>query len=164
MIGFTTRTSASGRMVSRVRFVRVTQGGLSEAVTCASYSDTPLWNLTMTSDDDLLRAITERIVERFHPTRIVLFGSRARGDADDDSDYDLFVEMPSRKSSAERIADVLALFGLREWSLDVVVYTPEEARRWREAPGSFLSQIESEGRILYDGDCFILPSVAEESA
>ena len=38
-------------------------------------------------------AIVRAIVERLAPRRIVLFGSRARGDADDDSDIDLMVEL-----------------------------------------------------------------------
>ncbi|NLG35608.1 MAG: nucleotidyltransferase domain-containing protein, partial [Lentisphaerae bacterium] len=41
----------------------------------------------------LIAGITDKIVRRFHPVRIVLFGSRARGDAHPDSDIDLFVEM-----------------------------------------------------------------------
>ena len=60
--------------------------------------------------------------------------------------------------------DVLALFGLREWSMDVVVYTPDEVRRFRGVSGSFLSQIESEGRVIYDGNRLLLPGVVDESA
>jgi predicted nucleotidyltransferase len=93
--------------------------------------------------------VTERIVEHFAPERVVLFGSCARGTATDESDVDLFVEMESDKRAPERIAEVLSLFGLRPWSLDVVVYTPEEVRRIAGKPGTFLARIEAGGRTIY---------------
>jgi len=43
-----------------------------------------------------------------------------------------------------------AIFGLRPWSLDVVVYTPEEVERLRGIHGTLLSVIEAEGRLLYE--------------
>ncbi|MFN2431417.1 MAG: nucleotidyltransferase family protein [Gemmatimonadota bacterium] len=46
--------------------------------------------------------IARRITERFDPERIVLFGSRARGDYDEDSDVDVFVEMESDQRPPER--------------------------------------------------------------
>lgn len=95
--------------------------------------------------DDLARAI----VRRFHPERVVLFGSRARGEAGAESDTDLFVEMETDLRPPERIANILAVFGLRAWALDVVVYTPAEVRRLRGVPGSLLSEIEAQGRVLY---------------
>jgi len=100
--------------------------------------------------DELLADITRRIVERFHPRRIVLFGSRARGDARPDSDIDLFIEMESGKRPSDRAIDVLSVFGLRPWSMDVLVYTPEEVRRSRSDPGSLVESIEAEGRVLHD--------------
>ena len=100
--------------------------------------------------DELLSDITLRIVERFHPRRILLFGSRARGDARPDSDIDLFIEMESGKRPSDRAIEVLSLFGLRPWSMDVVVYTAEEVRRSRGNPGSLVEAIEAEGRVLHE--------------
>ena len=54
---------------------------------------------------DVPAAIAEmvrRIVERFDPEKIILFGSHARGDATPDSDVDLLVVMPVQGSSARR--------------------------------------------------------------
>lgn len=42
----------------------------------------------------LLTAIINYSVERLHPQRIILFGSRARGDAETRSDYDIAIEAP----------------------------------------------------------------------
>ena len=103
-----------------------------------------------TNDDELLADITRRIVERFDPRRIVLFGSRARGDSRPDSDIDLFIEMDSPKRPSDRAIDVLKLFGLRLWSMDVLVYTPDEVRASRGRPGSLVQSIEAEGRVLHE--------------
>ena len=93
---------------------------------------------------------TRTIVERFHPKRIVLFGSHARGEAGADSDLDLFIEMHTSRRPPERAIEVSAAFGLRPWPLDVVVYTPEEVQRLRGVSGTLLSTIEKEGKVLYE--------------
>ncbi len=49
--------------------------------------------MTTTTDRRLQSAI-ERIIQKLDPDRIVLFGSRARGDMRDDSDYDLLIILP----------------------------------------------------------------------
>ena len=64
---------------------------------------------------DLLKEVTKTIVQRFHPKRIVLFGSHARGEARPDSDLDLFIEMESNLRPPQRAVAVSALFGLRRW-------------------------------------------------
>jgi predicted nucleotidyltransferase len=45
-------------------------------------------------NDPLLAEIVRRLVEAYQPERIYLFGSKARGDAGPDSDYDLMVVVP----------------------------------------------------------------------
>ena len=97
-----------------------------------------------------LREVTRRIVNEFAPRRVVLFGSYARGGAGRDSDLDLFVEMESDDRPPVRAARVAALFGLRRWPLDVVVYTPEEVARLRGVGGTLLSEIEADGQVLYE--------------
>jgi predicted nucleotidyltransferase len=98
----------------------------------------------------LLEQVTRTIVERFHPKRIVLFGSHTRGDAGSDSDLDVFIEMQTPRRPPERAIEVSAAFGLRSWPLDVVVYTPEEVQRLRGVSGTLLSVIEKEGKVLYE--------------
>ena len=102
------------------------------------------------SDERILGDLTRLLVERFGARRVVLFGSRARGDARPDSDFDVFVEMESTERPPERNARILAEIGLRPWSLDLLVYTPDEVARVRPIPGTLLSMIESEGRVLHD--------------
>lgn len=97
-----------------------------------------------------LEKIAATIVEKFNPVRVVVFGSHARGEAGEDSDLDLFVEMETENSPPDRAVEVSAVFGLRPWSLDVVVYTPAEVKRLRTVRGTLLSIIETEGEVLYE--------------
>ncbi len=99
---------------------------------------------------ELLNHVTQTIVDRFHPKRIVLFGSAARNESRSGSDMDLFIEMESDLRPPERAVEVSAVFGLRSWPLDLIIYTPEEVQRLRDRPGTLLSIIEKEGRVLYE--------------
>lgn len=101
-------------------------------------------------DSALIERITRTIVERFNPKRIVLFGSHARGDADPESDIDLFIEMESDKRPPERIMEVSRAFGLRDWPMDIVVYTPDEMARFKKIRGTLASIVDAEGKVLYE--------------
>jgi predicted nucleotidyltransferase len=109
-----------------------------------------------------IEIITRTIVERFHPRRIILFGSQARGEARPDSDIDLFVEMETVRRPPERAIEISAAFGLRPWAMDVVVYTPGEVARLRSIGGNLLSTIEREGVVLYERPKDELPRLDEQ--
>ncbi len=97
-----------------------------------------------------LEHTVKMIAEAFHPERIVLYGSHARGEADRESDIDLFIEMESNLSPPERAIAISNLFGLRPWSMDLVVYTPDEVNKLQGIHGTLLSQIERDGQVLYE--------------
>ncbi len=102
------------------------------------------------SQEPDLEQITQKIVQRFHPHRIILFGSRARGNARPDSDVDLLIEMESDLAPAARTIEVDSVFGLRSWAMDVLVYTPAEIRRLRAVPWTIVARAEAEGKVLYE--------------
>ena len=100
--------------------------------------------------DSLLPEIVRRLVGALSPERIYLFGSRARGDASDQSDYDLLVVVNQRTGpgyDTERRAHG-ALWGLRV-SRDVVVVTRDQFNRQRGLAASLPATVEREGRLLY---------------
>jgi uncharacterized protein len=98
----------------------------------------------------ILREIVGRLLTAYEPDFIYLFGSRARGDAGPDSDYDLLVVVPDN-ASRERKRSGLAYRTLRGTgaSADVLVCTRSyfDARRHLKAslPGTILR----EGRLLH---------------
>jgi len=104
----------------------------------------------MRSADEILSDITRTIVARFNPERIVLFGSRARGDHDRESDFDIFIEMQSTQRPVDRDVEVSLSLSPRDYSLDVLVYTPDEVEARRGIPGSLVDLVEAEGQVLYE--------------
>ena len=99
---------------------------------------------------EILQKITERLLQEFHPDRIILFGSQARGKADDRSDVDILVVCPIEKNRrALMVAMDRALKGLGI-ARDVVVLSPEEFERDRHIPGSIAHPAFLEGKILYE--------------
>jgi predicted nucleotidyltransferase len=96
----------------------------------------------------VIRAWARRVAERFHPDKIILFGSYASGTPHEDSDVDILVVMPARNQldQAVRID--------REcepcFPLDIIVRKPENMQ-WRLEEGdSFLTEIVSKGKVLYE--------------
>ncbi len=101
-------------------------------------------------DEALYTEIVRRIVEAADPERIILFGSRARGNHRPDSDLDLFIEMETPDRPHERAVKIRSAFGLYRQPMDIVVYTPAEVQRLRGKFWTLLSEIESQGRVLYE--------------
>jgi predicted nucleotidyltransferase len=93
-------------------------------------------------------AMVRRIVRRFSPEKVILFGSHAAGTARPDSDVDLLVVMPVHGTRAEQeLAIRKALRGFRI-PKDIVVTTPE-AFAWRKSvPGTIERPAARKGRIL----------------
>ena len=101
--------------------------------------------------DDAIEVMTRRIVERFHPLRVVLFGSRARNEARSVSDFDLLIVAPSTQLRWQRTAPVYqALAGIGV-AKDIVWWTPEEIAEWRGVQAHFISTALREGKVLYEG-------------
>lgn len=100
--------------------------------------------------DSLLEQVIHTIVQRFHPRRLILFGSRARGESHSGSDTDLFIEMDTPLGRWQRSREVRSALGLMPASFDILVYTPDEVRRLRALDSALLADIEREGVVLYD--------------
>lgn len=93
--------------------------------------------------------MVRRLVSRFDPDRIVLFGSHARGAAGPDSDVDLLVVMPVvGEVRAKRLEMRLALHDIGV-AKDIVLVTPEQYRRQRDIPGTIVHPAVREGKALY---------------
>ena len=100
--------------------------------------------------DSTLAEITRRLVATYQPERIYLFGSRARGMGDVDSDYDLLVVVSDGTSPAQRRSSRAyeALWGLPA-SGDILVWTHTAFAERLHLRASLPSTVEREGRLLY---------------
>jgi predicted nucleotidyltransferase len=95
--------------------------------------------------DDLVR----QIVATVHPLKVILFGSRARGVARFDSDYDIMVVVrngSNRRHVRQRL--FVALSG-NEINYDLLVSTPEDFERYGYHPSLVYKYILEEGVDLY---------------
>jgi predicted nucleotidyltransferase len=96
-----------------------------------------------------LDRMVKRLVRRFDPDQIILFGSHARGDARPDSDVDLLVVLPLTGSKrAKRVEMQLAVRDIRV-PKDIIVATPEEIVRQRNVVGTLIRPALREGKVLY---------------
>ena len=105
----------------------------------------------MSTPGDLIQHLDQAVEElkRYGAEKIILFGSLARGEADEYSDIDLVVVKPTAMQFVDRLADVVRRCpGLS--CADVIVYTPEELERMQEAENPFIEQVLREGKILYE--------------
>ena len=99
--------------------------------------------------DSLARAV-DRVVRRLSPERIVLFGSHARGTANEDSDVDLLVIMDSMLPERERYLSVCRLLRPRPFPVDIIVKTPREISEALARGDFFLRDILAKGKVLYE--------------
>jgi uncharacterized protein len=111
--------------------------------------DVPTVDVRTRIPEEVIRELARRIVERFQPKRVILFGSYAHGAPRPESDVDLLVIMdtPLREpQQAMLIRQYLnPLFGL-----DLIVYTPANFARRLALGDSFLREILEQGQVLYE--------------
>ena len=98
----------------------------------------------------MLDDVVRRLVEGLHPERIYLFGSRARGDSADESDYDFLVVVKSSRESGVHACQkghaLLAGLGIAK---DVIVLGKSEFDRFSDVVGTLPEIALREGRLLY---------------
>ena len=96
----------------------------------------------------LIRRFARQVAERFHPDKIVLFGSYAYGTPHADSDVDILVIMPARNQLDQAVKIELACDP--PFPLDIIVRTPHNME-WQLAEGaSFLTEIMTKAKVLYE--------------
>lgn len=99
--------------------------------------------------EDIIQQMVERLVERFDPDEIILFGSRARGTASPESDVDLLVIASFQGSKrAKQLEMRLALHDIPV-PKDIILVTPEEVSRRRDIVGTIIRPALREGKVLY---------------
>jgi predicted nucleotidyltransferase len=102
------------------------------------------------ADDPVLPEVVRRLVEVYHPLRIYLFGSAARGDAGPDSDYDIMVVVPDDAPRGQQDCEIgyRALWGVG-LAKDILVWTKTEFEKRLHLRASLPSTIMREGKLLY---------------
>ena len=99
----------------------------------------------------LIARLTEKIVREYKPEKIILFGSYAYGEPDEDSDIDLLIVKDTDKRPIERWMEVKRLLRDRNRRISVspFVYTPEELEERRAIKDFFIQEVLKKGKVLY---------------
>ena len=96
-----------------------------------------------------LKRITRRLVSRYHPETIILFGSLASRVAGEWSDIDLALVKKTRRRFLDRPKDAFLAAQPKE-ALDILVYTPKEVSAMESSGNLFWThEIKEKGRVLY---------------
>jgi predicted nucleotidyltransferase len=93
--------------------------------------------------------MVRRIVARFDPDQIILFGSHARGEGRPDSDVDLLVVMPVKGSKRAKQLEVRAAVHGVHVPKDILVSRPEEFQWRKDIVGTIEHPAAREGQVLY---------------
>lgn len=104
----------------------------------------------MAFDYSLVDEVIRKIVEKFSPRLIVVFGSVARGEARDGSDLDPFIVMDTPLSYYRRAPEVRRSLLKVPLPMDILVVTPEEYECHKDDRMSFMTEILRTGKIVYE--------------
>lgn len=96
-----------------------------------------------------IRHLCNQIVEKFHPQKVILFGSYADGRPNYDSDIDLMVVMPYLGSELDKMAEVRLQLD-STIPVDVLVKTPNQIKNRIALGDFFILDIVKNGKLLYE--------------
>lgn len=103
----------------------------------------------MISEHTIQQAV-DRLVNAANPSKVILFGSYARGDANENSELDLMVierELPNKFEEMIRLKQALRSLHI---PVDVLVYSEEYVQEWGQLLGSALFWALQEGEVLHE--------------
>jgi len=108
-------------------------------------------NIEMTRQEAIVEA-TRRLAEFYHPARIYLFGSEARGDSGPDSDLDFLVVVPDgAPKELLRSGEVYAVLSGIPYPVEVIPWRQTDFEgRAAHVVASLPATVTREGRLLYD--------------
>jgi len=96
-----------------------------------------------------IKELCEQIAEKFHPEKIILFGSYAYGKPNQYSDVDLLVIMPFNGSPLSQAAKIITQIKPKT-AVDLIVRTPEQIQERLMMNDSFIKEIFKDGKVAYE--------------
>ncbi len=105
----------------------------------------------MAMSGTIVETMVKRIVEKFQPLKVIVFGSWATGEAGPDSDADFLVVMDCNHAQ-KRDLQVAIRKELRDFEIpkDVLVATPEDIEKYKEAWWTVYQPALEKGKVLYE--------------
>jgi len=100
--------------------------------------------------DEILLKIKERLIDGFHPEKIILFGSQARETADDRSDVDILVVCSFVGKRRHLMLEMDRALGSLDHAFDILILRPEEFQIDSLIAGTVGRYASQEGKVLYE--------------
>ena len=97
-----------------------------------------------------IKPLVSKIVDKYSPDKIYLFGSYAWGNPTIDSDVDLFIvknTVESQRKRSRKLRNLLFGSGI---PFDLLVYTPSEIKKRLAMGDFFINDIIKKGEVLYE--------------
>lgn len=98
-----------------------------------------------------IAALAREIGRKFHPSKIILFGSHAYGIPAGDSDVDLLVVMETDQRTIEQAVAIRQAVDF-PFPVDLLVRTPEQIEERLRLGDFFVKEVLSRGKVLYEAD------------
>jgi uncharacterized protein len=99
--------------------------------------------------DQAVDILVKEIVAAVHPLRVILFGSAARNQLLPGSDIDVLVVMPAGVHRRRVAQNLYRRIRGVDIPFDILVATPEDLKKHKDAPGLIYERILREGREIY---------------
>ncbi|MCY4626821.1 MAG: nucleotidyltransferase domain-containing protein [Acidobacteria bacterium] len=104
--------------------------------------------------DAVIAEMVEILVREADPEQVILFGSRGRGDARDDSDVDLIVvEAEPFGPGRDRVKEMARLYRALAGFMvptDILVYSTADVEYWRDSLNHVLARALRDGKVVYE--------------
>jgi HEPN domain-containing protein len=100
-------------------------------------------------DPKELDRLVKQIVKKVDPVAIYLFGSRARGDANRDSDYDLLIVVPDERMNRQTWDDLLEARRDTDLVAELIPARAGGFADWRHEVGTLSFEVSNDGVRLY---------------
>ena len=107
-------------------------------------------NALLAKHPPYLSEVVDRIVRKFHPVKIILFGSWARGSAREDSDLDLLVVLQKAEHTRKAAIQIGNSLSNLPVSKDIIVTTPQDIEKYGKTVGYILRSALTEGKVIYE--------------
>lgn len=105
--------------------------------------------ITDQSIKEKLQEVVKKIVDKYQPEKIILFGSYAWGNPHEESDIDLFI-VKETNNTREMARKIDSTIFPREFPIDFMIYRPDDYNKRIQSGDIFINEIFNKGKILYE--------------
>jgi predicted nucleotidyltransferase len=99
---------------------------------------------------ETIKRLTELLVKAANPNRIIMFGSQARGEAGEYSDFDVMVVEDGVSDRVGEMVRLNRLLRSLDIPVDLLVVSAEKFNYWCDTPGNVYFEAATEGEVLYE--------------